>query len=71
MKLKPIVAAAMTGAVLVGTMAQPAFTFAADAVDLNSMTLDDITAKSKRRRRCRICPVCRIPGQTGTDMAGP
>ena len=47
MKLKPIVAAVMTGAVLVGTMAQPIPTFAADSVDLNSMTLADITAKAK------------------------
>lgn len=37
----------MTGAILAGTAACPMVTFAADSVDLNSMTLDDITAKAK------------------------
>lgn len=46
-KFKPAVAAVMTGAILAGTAACPMVTFAADSVDLNSMTLDDITAKAK------------------------
>ena len=40
-KFKPTVAAVMTGAILAGTTACPMVTFAADSVDLNSMTLDD------------------------------
>lgn len=47
MKLKAVVAAVMTGAILAGTVASPLITFAADNTDLNSMTLDDITAKAK------------------------
>ena len=46
-RFKPAVAAVMTGAILAGTAVCPMTTFAADAVDLNSMTLDDITAKAK------------------------
>ena len=46
-KFKPAVAAVMTGAILAGAAACPMVTFAADSVDLNSMTLDDITAKAK------------------------
>lgn len=46
-KFKSTVAAVMTGAILAGTTVCPMVTFAADSVDLNSMTLDDITAKAK------------------------
>lgn len=46
-KFKPAVAAVMTGAILAGTAACPMMAFAADTVDLNSMSLDDIIAKAK------------------------
>ena len=46
-KKSKVIAAILTGTVLAGTAASPVSVFAADSVDLNSMTLDDITAKAK------------------------
>ena len=61
-KFKPAVAAVMTGAILAGTAACPMVTFAADSVDLNSMTLDDITAKAKEEGIAVVCLTSTIDG---------